>query len=563
MAEIVAKLAFVSTTTVTGVAYWSSADITAPLSVEIYIDGTLIQQGRADERVASVPFFKGAPRASGWIFEIPLIYVDGDNHELEVYIHHGCDNITCKESFKIGSKEYIIFVDHVGSDHVYGWCRDRLNFDRRLTVALREGDRLVSLTRGSLFRKELADTANGDGRFGYRLPVPLSSRFSGAEFDIGIVESNGSFTRHDEVSIPRSTIKIAFITDTSYVGNASRMYRTELQANQLWRSGADVKIVDKSEASSSPIHCDVLVLQRAPSDNKVTAVVDAARANGALILYETDDLNTFPDLVDGMGSIRSGLRDSKDPAFGEELAGRMKSAHSSDAVLVPNQFMAKMYASRGFRTICSPFRIEDKFILRRKLAHTGYDWRLLYLSGSPTHRRDFMVLKDAVGSFLRAYPNVFLDVAGHVNEADFAGLPRVRFYPATDYVSMFARIDQSDCVLAPFERSTFNHGKSATKFMECGARGIPVIASDIPDYRHHIYRSGFGYAVRDDWRGALEKAYHKRGHDFTNSKMLCSYVAENFAQSEVGNKLLSDIMNLYDTVVCRTVSPMVVRQRTN
>jgi hypothetical protein len=226
----------------------------------------------------------------------------------------------------------------------------------------------------------------------------------------------------------------------------------------------------------------------------------------ALILYETDDINTAPDLIGETGAIRSAFRDPKDQACLREMSGRITSSNLADAIIASNRFMARFYRSRGYEVILSPFRCEPQTILRKRKREFSNSWNILYYSGSPTHRKDFEIVHESLVRFMTKHHNARLTVLGHVSRDDFAGIPRTTFLEATDYEGLLARIDENDCVIAPFEKSTYNYGKSCTKFIETASRGVSLIVSALPDYVPNITRSGFGSLVRspNEWFNALD-----------------------------------------------------------
>ena len=61
---------------------------------------------------------------------------------------------------------------------------------------------------------------------------------------------------------------------------------------------------------------------------------------------------------------------------------------------------------------------------------------------------------------------------------------RVRRYPLTDWPDWFRLMARMDIALAPLEAdNVFCRAKSEIKFVEAGALGLPVVASNIDPYR--------------------------------------------------------------------------------
>ena len=61
-----------------------------------------------------------------------------------------------------------------------------------------------------------------------------------------------------------------------------------------------------------------------------------------------------------------------------------------------------------------------------------------------------------------------------------------------------------DILVAPLRDTRFNASKSEIKVLECAARGIPTVASDVGPYRRYIRHGRDGFLVdRDGWYEAL------------------------------------------------------------
>ena len=67
-------------------------------------------------------------------------------------------------------------------------------------------------------------------------------------------------------------------------------------------------------------------------------------------------------------------------------------------------------------------------------------------------------------------------------------------------------VDQSDICLVPLELTEFNNAKSCLKYIECGARGVPVIASPTTDYARVIRHGHNGLLAETpfEWIDVLE-----------------------------------------------------------
>ena len=75
----------------------------------------------------------------------------------------------------------------------------------------------------------------------------------------------------------------------------------------------------------------------------------------------------------------------------------------------------------------------------------------------------------------------------------------LRTEPIESYPILFKNVD---IILAPLKYNKFNVVKSPLKIIEAGARGIPVIASDVWQYRENIVNGVDGFIVRtqNEWK---------------------------------------------------------------
>ncbi|MFN7106664.1 MAG: glycosyltransferase [Brevundimonas sp.] len=438
-------------------------------------------------------------------------------------------------------------VDSSSKVYVSGWAYDKSRPMARQTVYMEHEGRIVSTAVARQHRPDVAAAGFGDGRYGFQLPVPLAMRAIGADsVTVGLMDDAGGRHPLGEMFVPRDTLKAAIVTDTAYTKDASRYYRGELQQKQLWHSGCEVAVVSRDDVDPDSLKSfDFIILQRTRISDVVRAIIRNAISLSQPIFYETDDLNTFKELRAHFGSVLSGHYWKDQPELLSEIDGRFIVSNSVDSVIVPNRYMQRWYNSRGYNTVLSPFKIEDRFLSRRRVRKAGKEWRLLYMSGSPTHVHDFASVRDDVLRFVSDNIDVELTVFGHFDPKQFAGVDRVNFRGPVPYEAMFEVYDDADLLIAPFAKSPFNLAKSPTKFMEAGARGVPVMVSSIPAYRPHIRQSGCGYVVpwRKSWYEALQDAYGNREVDLKHNRELIRYVQETFALSNASNGLLLGLEN--------------------
>lgn len=83
------------------------------------------------------------------------------------------------------------FIDGIDDTFICGWLRCRSRPAERVMVSFFENDNKVAQSLACEFRKDLADTGHGDGRYGFRIAVP-GHLLDGGEHTLKVIaELNG------------------------------------------------------------------------------------------------------------------------------------------------------------------------------------------------------------------------------------------------------------------------------------------------------------------------------------------------------------------------------------
>jgi glycosyltransferase involved in cell wall biosynthesis len=145
--------------------------------------------------------------------------------------------------------------------------------------------------------------------------------------------------------------------------------------------------------------------------------------------------------------------------------------------------------------------------------------RVSYLSGTPSHNKDFATITDALAAILRKYKEMRLVLAGPLDTEDALNafgdrIERVPFLPREEYFAMVAGMDIN---LAPLEiGNPFCESKSELKWFEAGLVSVPTVAAATGTFRGAITDGVDGYVAgtTEEWIGKLsrlieDKAFRK------------------------------------------------------
>jgi glycosyltransferase involved in cell wall biosynthesis/SAM-dependent methyltransferase len=127
--------------------------------------------------------------------------------------------------------------------------------------------------------------------------------------------------------------------------------------------------------------------------------------------------------------------------------------------------------------------------------------RIAYLSGTPTHNRDFKECSHALERVLETYPQARLMLVGHLDRREEFGRfgERIEFHQPVSWQDLPRLIRSVDINLAPLELDNpFTECKSSLKYFEAAILGVPTVASDVEPFRTSISQGENGYLCRNE-----------------------------------------------------------------
>jgi glycosyltransferase involved in cell wall biosynthesis len=339
---------------------------------------------------------------------------------------------------------------------------------------------------------------------------------------------------------PTGQKDVLFVYDDA---GAWKLYRCDHQAEQLGYLGMSCDIVrsDQIDLATALHHYDSFVLNRVGLTESVASFVDAVLEAEKPVLFDTDDLLFEPELEPRFAFL--GDASEGDHATWRQRLGRYQATlRACGAAVVSTEPLAD-HARRHAGRVAVVYNSVSSDMVRRAdeaLADRSHDGQTVvdreiiigYLSGTPSHNRDFLEAADAVVWALETYPDTRFVVVGPLDlDARFAQFgSRVIRIPKQPFEELPSLVSKLDINLAPLERDDpLTECKSCVKYLEAGLVAVPTIASARPDFVR-VIDSGRNGVLADDeseWHEALRGLIESPERRRTMGALACEDVREN------------------------------------
>ncbi len=309
----------------------------------------------------------------------------------------------------------------------------------------------------------------------------------------------------------KSAVRARVVIVTSAgLTNGSTRYRSLNLGEMLTQHGVESCVIHAETEPAifasrlSGVSC--VIFQRCFSgQGNVHEFLNISRKAGIRCIFEIDDI-VFPEHVSVIGSVAGG-------EWNREQATQISSVYEeflkqTDGCIVSTQFLAD-YVSATYKlpTVVVRNRISTRY-LRPRQPVTNRNIRIGYASGTRSHKKDFQTIEPVVFDIVSNMQNVELHVLGAADVGErLMSRPNVYSSPVLPYDEMMKVISTFDLLLVPLEDTAFNHAKSCIKFVECGAVGVPIIASTVTEYAA-VIESGLNGWLADapaDWVNILRQ----------------------------------------------------------
>ncbi|MGK3114161.1 glycosyltransferase [Candidatus Pantoea formicae] len=254
---------------------------------------------------------------------------------------------------------------------------------------------------------------------------------------------------------------------------------------------------------------EMVFIRPSNASSKTRFFMNLCRMLKIKIIIDVDDL-LLPDFAEFKGAIRSGVsdfakihddltRDSSMLLAADEMVCSTKTIANLHSDLIANIRISKNKLPREYFT-------ERNDVENKKI---GKKVKILYLSGSKTHLRDYSTISGPLMKTAQNFPDSFsLSFLGMVSDqtAIFSQFGvECNFLPMVTFDEMLQEIRKHDLVLVPLEKTVFNDAKSNIKFIEAASQGVAIIASSVVEYAECLTSNTNGWICDTDeeWYNTL------------------------------------------------------------
>lgn len=295
--------------------------------------------------------------------------------------------------------------------------------------------------------------------------------------------------------------------------------------------------LDLDRAINSKIF-DIIVIQRInPFGNEI---LRKAVKHGIKIIYETDD-----DLLDV---------NIKNPSYihiHENLDTTQQIIANSNQIVVSTEELANRFIQRGLGNveIIRNYYLNNILPIKSFTADNTNKIKIGYF-GTVTHDDDLELIHNVILILKDRYKNKNIDIDFEIigisanNQQDWLKVKKLPYYPMSmeSFMAWLSNNIDWDIGIVPLVYNEFNKCKSELKYIEFAALGIPVVASDVDNYK---------VAIEDGVNGFLannEQEWVNKISLLIENPMLRNGLVNNARDNILKNYSLSSRVKQWDTI---------------
>jgi len=295
----------------------------------------------------------------------------------------------------------------------------------------------------------------------------------------------------------------------------TRRYRTFHPYEQLRLAGVNCLLTHITDPKliARSVRSQMVIIHRASYDSCVSQLIKSVHRVGGLAILDVDDLIFDPaafqwiDSPDFSDPLRSSL-------YLEEMRRQRLTLDACPVVTASTDFLAEEVRRLGKPVWVHRNAFSLEMLVGAEAAYAGRKEKgsrlvIGYASGTPTHDRDFALIRPALEQILSRYPQVEVWTIGPLDLGkDWGSLAkRIKQLSLVPWRKLPEVLAQFDINLAPLVMDNpFAQSKSEIKYMEAGLVRVPTVASSTEAYRYAIRPGENGYLAADltEWIDALD-----------------------------------------------------------
>lgn len=295
------------------------------------------------------------------------------------------------------------------------------------------------------------------------------------------------------------------------VGDSAR-YRTQHIAEELSLHGIQAVATTQDHwfLSAAVERFQVFVLHRTLVTPKLARMIAKIQQDKKTIVFETDDLVYDPEFLKHMDYYQK-MNPLERTLYKNGVGSEILSDPSVTVATTTTSFLAEKLREHGKQVWIVPnklcqqdLRWADEAIASKSRMSSDMVIKIGYLSGTPSHNKDFATISTALMRILENYPQVRLVLAGPLDVDDSLNQyhERIERLPFVSRHKLFKNIASLDINLAPLEMGNpFCEAKSELKWFEAGIVEVPTVAAATQTFREAIDDGidGFVASTSDEW----------------------------------------------------------------
>lgn len=302
---------------------------------------------------------------------------------------------------------------------------------------------------------------------------------------------------------------------------------------------------------------DILVAIRCTWDFETEELIQKARACGAKIVYDVDDLiyhpKYMPIVIRTLG-LRKG-EEAWDDWFGRTQQHR-EIADICDAYITTNGYLAE-YLESDYSKSCYIIKnylneiqekVSEELFLQKQDMQADKPFIIGYFSGSPTHVKDLMIAMPEVEQFLNNHDDAKLRIVGYMDLPEqynyLVKLGKIEYVSFKTFVGLQVEQAKVDVNIVPLVNNEFSNCKSELKYFETAIVGTITCATPTYTYSRAIVNGDNGYLCEQgEWLSALEKIYAE-GVSLEKQKYICQKALDEYGS----RNQLEHIENVFNSI---------------